>query len=114
MATSNATVIIAYDNAPEQFGELSVPDGAGPHPVLAFMHGGFWRARYDLAYARPLCAMLAAQGIATWNLEYRRVGQQGGGWPGTLHDVATGIDHLRVLARQHPLDLARVVTMGHS
>jgi acetyl esterase/lipase len=58
--------------------------------------------------------MLTAQGIATWNLEYRRVGQHGGGWPGTLHDIAAGIDQLRVLARRYPLDLARVVTMGHS
>jgi acetyl esterase/lipase len=114
MSAGDATIISAYGEAPEQFGELSVPDGAGPHPVLAFLHGGFWRARYDLAYARPLCATLVSHGIATWNLEYRRVGQPGGGWPGTLRDVATGIDHLRVLAQHHPLDPARVVTMGHS
>ena len=104
----------SYGAAPQQFGELRLPEGTGPHPVVVFLHGGFWRARYDLAYARPLCDMLTAQGFATWNLEYRRVGQLGGGWPGTLHDVAAGIDHVRTLAMQHPLDLAQVIAMGHS
>jgi acetyl esterase/lipase len=105
---------IAYGDDPNQFGELRLPAGAGPHPVLVFLHGGFWRALYDLAYARPLCADLTQHGFATWNLEYRRVGQVGGGWPGTLADVAAGMDQLRTLAEAHPLDLARVVTMGHS
>ncbi len=57
---------------------------------------------------------LARRGIASWNIEYRRVGEPGGGWPGTLDDVARAADHLPVLAGQHPLDLARVVTLGHS
>lgn len=111
---ADAASTLRYGPAPQQFGELRLPAGVGPHPVVVFLHGGFWRARYDLAYARPLCADLTAQGFATWNLEYRRVGQAGGGWPGTLLDVSAGIDHLRSLATEHALDLARVITMGHS
>ncbi len=105
---------LPYGPATQQFGELRLPAGAGPHPVVVFIHGGFWRARYDLDYARPLCEDLTAQGFATWNLEYRRVGQPGGGWPGTLLDIAAGIDYLRTLAAEHALNLARVITMGHS
>jgi dipeptidyl aminopeptidase/acylaminoacyl peptidase len=48
-----------------------------------------------------------------WNLEYRRLGAlSGGGWPTTFDDLDAGLDHLRVL--QAPLDLTRVVAIGHS
>ena len=62
----------------------------------------------------PLADDLAAHGYAAWNIEYRRVGQSGGGWPGTLHDVAAAIDHLTDVAATHPLDLDRVAFVGHS
>ena len=61
------------------------------------IHGGFWRAKYDLMHAGHLCAALTAKGIATWNVEYRRVGNPGGGWPGTFEDVRTPIATCRKL-----------------
>src|SRR5690242_13594408 len=81
---------IAYSTEPLHFGDVRIPRGRGPHPILIFIHGGFWRARYALDYAGHLCAALADAGVATWNLEYRRVGDPGGGWPGTLNDVLRG------------------------
>src|SRR4051794_28160632 len=81
---------VPYGEAPEQFADLRLPKGDGPFPAIAFIHGGFWRARYDLLHTGHLCAALAEAGIATWNLEYRRLGNQGGGWPGTFQDVAAG------------------------
>jgi len=98
------------------FGELTTPEGfgAGPFPVVVFIHGGFWRAAFDLTHARPLCTALAKEGFAVWSLEYRRLGQPGGGWPGTLDDVRAAALHLKELAREHPLDLDRVVAAGHS
>jgi len=84
------------------------PDGASAGTVV-IIHGGFWRARYDLSLGRPLAADLAARGYAAWNLEYRRV-LGGGGWPGTFEDVAAGIDLLATL----PVDSSRVVAVGHS
>jgi acetyl esterase/lipase len=63
---------------------------------------------------RPFAAALTEAGIATWNIEYRRLGNEGGGWPGTFQDVAAATDVLRSLARDHPLDLTRVVAVGHS
>ena len=63
---------------------------------------------------RPLAAALNTAGIATWNIEYRRLGHPGGGWPGTFQDVAHAADMVRTLAKNHPLDLTRVVTIGHS
>src|SRR5438045_2159464 len=78
---------IVYGPGPQHFGDLRLPAGSGPHPVIVYIHGGFWRAEYDLAHAGHACAALtAATGAASWNVEYRRVGDAGGGWPGTLLD----------------------------
>jgi acetyl esterase/lipase len=98
----------SYGSDPSQFGELSRPDGASKGTVVV-VHGGFWRAAYDLSLGRPLAADLVARGYTAWNLEYRRVGD-GGGWPATFADVAAGIDHLAALG----VDTSAVVTIGHS
>src|SRR5579872_5792979 len=113
-AAPRADARLRYGPDPLHFGDLRLPGGTGPHPVVVMVHGGFWRARFNLEYAGHLCAALAALGIATWNVEYRRLGDTGGGWPGTLLDVAAAADHLRTLAAPYHLDLSRVVAMGHS
>ena len=105
---------IAYGPSSSQFGKLHVPAGAGPHPVVVLVHGGFWRDAYDLSLMDPLSADLVARGFATWNIEYRRLGEPGGGWPGTADDVAAAVDHLDDLANDHALDLDRVSVVGHS
>ena len=113
---------IAYGRDPLQFGELRVPAGNGPHPVAVIVHGGCWVAKLGnlneravaLDLVRPLAAALTETGIATWNLEYRRLGNAGGGWPGTFQDVSQGTDYLGQIARENRLDLNRVVVMGHS
>lgn len=106
---------IAYGNDPEQFGDLRVPAMGGPHPVVVLIHGGCLKAEYatlrDLA---PMAEALKARGIATWNIEYRRLGQAGGGWPGSYQDVGAAVDKLRELSPQHDLDLGRVAVLGHS
>ena len=114
LAKSPAGQKHAYGEDPLQFGELSLPDGPGRHPVIILIHGGCWLSRYDIKHSRSLANALAKDGIAVWNLEYRRVGNKGGGWPGTFLDVATGADHLRVLAKKYPLDLSHVLAVGHS
>ncbi len=105
---------VAYGSDPLQFGELRLPKGKGPHPVAVIIHGGCWLSEYDLKHVGSFAAALTDAGFATWTLEYRRIGDAGGGWPGTFEDVARGTDYLRVLRRTHPLDLKRVVAVGHS
>jgi acetyl esterase/lipase len=78
------------------------------------LHGGWWRAPYDLEPHAALCEALTADGFATWNVEYRRVGEEGGGWPGTFEDAGRAVDFLSGLAPAHDLDLSRVVTVGFS
>lgn len=110
---------MTYGDDPSQYGELLVPDG-DPHGAVVVIHGGFWRAEYDLSLGTPLAQDLTARGWVTWNLEYRRIGPGpggGGGVPATLDDVAAGIDHLAALADDGQLPRAalhKVVALGHS
>lgn len=105
---------IAYESGPQQFGELRLPNGPGPFPVVVLVHGGCWMAAFDYHYMTRLAAWLADRGVATWTIEYRRVGDDGGGWPGTFLDVAQATDALRKIAKDAPIDLQRVYAAGHS
>jgi acetyl esterase/lipase len=112
----------AYGDHPLQHGELRVPEGRGPHPVAVLVHGGCWSAKIQglpenvvtLELLRPLAEALREQGIASWSIEYRRLGDAGAGWPNTFLDVGRGVDHLSKLAVANRLDLKRVIVMGHS
>jgi acetyl esterase/lipase len=120
LAPPPADAHLVYGADPNQFGELRLPKAINlpasgqSLPTVMNIHGGFWRAKYDLAHAGHVCAALTAKGVATWNLEYRRLGNQGGGWPGTFEDVVNGYRFLRQLAKRYNLDTNRVVVMGHS
>jgi acetyl esterase/lipase len=106
---------LSYGTDANQFGELRVPSGVSPYPVAILIHGGCWKAEYStLRDLAPMADMLKAKGIATWNIEYRRLPQAGSGWPGTYLDVGWGVDYLRSIAVQNHLDLTRVIVVGHS
>jgi acetyl esterase/lipase len=110
-----ADVKASYGPGELQFGELRLPQGKGPFPVAVVIHGGCWVSKFaTLQNTAALADALRDAGVATWNIEYRRLDHPGGGWPGTFADVADATDHVRGLAKQHPLDLTRVVTIGHS
>jgi acetyl esterase/lipase len=105
---------IQYGSAPQQFGNLRLPKGKGLHPVVIFIHGGCWLSAYDIAHAGSIEQALADSGYAVWSIEYRRVGDEGGGWPGTFLDIAHGADYVREIAQKYSLDLNHIVASGHS
>jgi acetyl esterase/lipase len=107
-------ITVPYGTAPDHVGDLRLPAGDGPHPVAALLHGGFWLDPWERDLMDGLAVDLTDRGWATWNLEYRRLGGSGGGYPATFDDVAAGVAHLDVLARDHPLDPRRVTLVGHS
>ncbi|WP_246849945.1 alpha/beta hydrolase family protein [Rufibacter roseolus] len=114
LPTPAAGTRIAYGPDSLQFGELRVPEGKGPFPVVVIIHGGCWLSQYNYEYMNHVSAALTKAGFATWNIEFRRVGNPGGGYPGTFLDVAKAVDHVRELAKKYPVSGKEVVVMGHS
>jgi len=114
LAAPPADVRLAYGSDPNQFGELRLPKSPAPFPIVMSIHGGFWRAKYDLQHIGHLCAALTAKGLATWNVEYRRAGNKGGGWPGTFEDIARASRFLPQIAKRYNFDPARTLVIGHS
>jgi acetyl esterase/lipase len=109
---------VSYGSDPNQFLDLRLPSpkdqSKGPFRLAINIHGGFWRARYNLDHAGHLCAALTAKGLATANLEYRRVGNDGGAWPGTFADIRAAYNFLLQNAQQNNFDREKIVVMGHS
>jgi acetyl esterase/lipase len=106
---------ISYGPQPAQVIELFLPKGRGPHPVVILIHGGCYLAEYEgLAQTSGIAADLARRGYAVWNVEYRKLGEAGAGYPGTFLDIADAIDRIRGEARRYHLNPRRVVAVGHS
>ena len=105
---------VAYGADPNQFLDVRLPKGKGVFPVLLNIHGGFWRAKYDLAHAGHLCEALRVAGVGTFNVEYRRVGNEGGGWPGTFADIRSAYHYVLQEHSRFQLDVKRLAAMGHS
>jgi acetyl esterase/lipase len=115
MPVSSPVMVASYGSDPLQVGELRLPTGRGPFPAAVIIHGGCWSKGFATrTYMSPLATALTAKGIATWNIEYRQLGDKGGGWPGSYQDWAKGTDYLQALAQRFPLDLSRVIVLGHS
>ncbi|MGH8590115.1 MAG: alpha/beta hydrolase, partial [Gammaproteobacteria bacterium] len=103
-----------FGSDPIQFADLRLPKGKGPFPIAIVIHGGCWMKFADLQNTAPLSDALRHAGIATWNIEYHRVDNTGGGWPGTFNDVAAAADHVKTIAKTYELDLTQVIVIGHS
>lgn len=114
---------VRYGPEPEQFADLYFARDKSQAPLVINIHGGYWRARYDLAHASPFCDALAARGINTANLEYRRVGSVSPGsgeplatpsWPRTFEDVRSAYRYLLQNAAGLGIRSAPAVILGHS
>lgn len=115
LPSSLPAATLAYGADPLQVGDLRLPAGPGPFPVVVIIHGGCWTKGFATRrHTAAMATSLASKGVATWNIEYRQLGEAGAGWPGTFLDWGAATDHLRTLARTYPLDLSRIVVTGHS
>ena len=113
---ADARMVYGKKSAP-QHADLRIPLTRAPrngYPVIVFIHGGGWRSEWSKNYTEAFVEALTEQGFATWDLEFRRMGHQDGGFPGTFEDIADGADHLRLVAESYPLNLDRVIAVGHS
>lgn len=102
-----------YGDAPQQFGELWLPAAKKQHPLLVFIHGGCWLNAFDIQHSHALSSALQSAGFAVWSLEYRRIGDPGGAWPGTFDDIRAGMQLIARLPDER-IDKSRVLIAGHS
>ncbi|MEO6199318.1 MAG: alpha/beta fold hydrolase [Sphingomicrobium sp.] len=115
LPSSTPTLVASYGADPLQIGELRLPPGKGPFPVAVVVHGGCWTKGFATRQnTAALASAITEMGFATWNIEYRQIGEVGAGWPGTFKDWGAATDYLRTLAKTQPLDLRRVAVVGHS
>lgn len=101
---------VPYGAHEDQHAEVRTPNGAGPHPTVILVHGGFWREQYTLDTLDALAIDLTQRGFTTINLEYRRIPPIGG-WRTTMSDVTTGLEAAGDLDRVDP---DHVTVLGHS
>jgi acetyl esterase/lipase len=109
------TATIRYGADPLQAVDLWLPEGKGKFPVVVMVHGGCWQTSIaDRHIMDWIADDLRNNGIAVWNIEYRGVDREGGGYPGTFNDAAKAADQLALVASQYGMDSNRVVAVGHS
>lgn len=113
-ATAAPTAYFKYGPDDLRTGELRVPRGRGPFPVAVLIHGGCFVKEMGGTGMQSLAEALRQRGFATWDIDYRRYGHAGGGFPGTFDDISAGVDYLPRLAKRYNLDMNRVTVMGHS
>ncbi|GAA2070825.1 alpha/beta hydrolase family protein [Williamsia deligens] len=91
-------VKVPYGPQESQFGHLYLPDepavddpDAPSVPVVVIVHGGYWSTDFGLMVQTPVARDLAERGAIVWNVEYRRAGEDGGGWPQSGYDVTNAL-----------------------
>lgn len=103
---------LSYGDHPAQVGDLRLPHRAVRVPIVVLLHGGFWRHEWEHDVMDGIALDLTRRGYATWNVEYRRVGPTGGGWPQSCHDVVRAVTSL--VTTDGDVDLERLILLGHS
>lgn len=95
--------------------DVWLPEGIGPHPTVLMIHGGCWQKSIaDRTLMNYAADALRKEGMAVWNIEYRGVDEEGGGYPGTFLDVARAVDSLGEMGPDLGLKTDRVAAFGHS
>jgi acetyl esterase/lipase len=106
---------IRYGEDQMQVVDLWLPQGKGPHPTVLMIHGGCWQTEIaDRRIMNWIADDLRKRGIAVWNIDYRGVDRNGGGYPGTFVDASAAADALRRGAGRYGLDISKLVAIGHS
>lgn len=102
-----------------QYGRLYLPPTAQNQPqtktpLLVFIHGGCWLNAYDISHSRAFSQAVASAGFAVWSVEYRRTGDEGGGWPGTFDDILQALHYSQIAFDAYAVDSKNIALAGHS
>jgi acetyl esterase/lipase len=112
-AAAPQTLTYATHDGVALAGELYVPAGAGPFPVMVLVHGGGWvqGARGALAHWGR---HMAAHGIAGFTVSYRFATKDKKTFPQAAQDVIAAVQFVRGKAAALKLDPQRVGLLGVS
>jgi acetyl esterase/lipase len=94
-------------------GDLYLPKGSGPFPVLVGIHGGGWvqGARGVFQYWGP---WLASRGVAVFSISYRLAKTGTKTFPHAVQDVLAAIQYVRANAKEMRIADDRIGLFGHS
>lgn len=106
-------IVYAVHDGVELRGDLYLPAGNGPFPVLINVHGGYWRrgSRQTFRYWGPY---LAARGYAGFTVSYRLTRPGTKTYPEAVHDIRAAVQFVRGHADDLKLDPERVALFGNS
>ena len=94
--------------------DIYSPNSDALNPAILIIHGGCWLNQYDRYYLSHLASSLSDSGLVAVNIEYRRVGDSGGGWPGTFEDIRRAYDFMKSNSELLHIDTTQIFVTGHS
>jgi len=109
-----ADVTIQYGSDSLHIADVFKPDSDVLNPAILIIHGGCWLNQYDRYYMGHLASTLSDSGLVAVNIEYRRVGDSGGGWPGTFDDIQLAYNYMKANSESLRIDTTQIFVTGHS
>jgi acetyl esterase/lipase len=97
----------AYGSSPQNT-VVNIRGSDSSRGAITLIHGGCWSNAYDRNHTLPMAEALSTMGYDVWVPEYRRVGDAGGGWPGSLDDIIEAIEFVTNKTGKQP------ILVGHS
>jgi acetyl esterase/lipase len=110
----NATRSLSYGGSDVQVIDVFEPAASARGSAVMLIHGGCWLSQYDRKYMSHLAKALADIGSTVYNIGYRRVGDEGGGYPGTFDDVRAAFAAVVADAEQKASLGSEITVVGHS
>lgn len=116
LAFSSPDEKVSYGESPEQYALFSRAKSSSKvnsTHLIVLIHGGCWLSAYDISHSFALSTGLSQAGFNVWSLEYRRTGDEGGGWPNTFEDIKLGIQ-ASTQFNDGEFPIQNTILLGHS
>ena len=107
LTVSEVAQTLAYGSSPQNT-IINIRGSDSSLGTVTLIHGGCWSNAYDRDHTLPMAEALSTMGYDVWVPEYRRVGDEGGGWPGSLEDIVAAVEFVTDKTGQPP------ILVGHS
>ena len=113
MPESRENVVYCESGGIKLQGDLYLPKGAGPFPILIGVPGGGWRLCVRASF-RDWGLYLASRGYGLFVIDYRLATQSQKSFPGAVRDVIAAIRFIRSSGSELSIDPSRIGLLGAS